>query len=77
MIICKFPCPADSKPLRCCRMCYIIDRKFICETYGVADAKVWVKEQVRLMNEAAEEEDATRDFITTQPVKKRKGHLKK
>lgn len=31
--------------------------KFICETYGVSDAKAWAKEQVRLMNEA-EKEDA-------------------
>ena len=33
--------------------------KFICETYGVSDAKAWAKEQVRLMNEAEQEEDAT------------------
>lgn len=26
--------------------------RFICETYGVTDAKAWAKEQVRLMNEA-------------------------
>lgn len=26
--------------------------KYICETYGVTDAKAWAKEQVRLMNEA-------------------------
>ena len=25
--------------------------KYICETYGVTDAKAWAKEQVRLMNE--------------------------
>ncbi len=31
--------------------------KYICETYGVTDAKAWAKEQVRLMNEA-EQEDA-------------------
>ena len=30
--------------------------KFICETYGVSDAKAWAKEQVRLMNEAEKEE---------------------
>ncbi len=36
--------------------------KFICETYGVADAKAWAKEQVRLMNEAEEEEDASFDI---------------
>lgn len=33
--------------------------KFICETYGVTDAKAWAKEQVRLMNEA-EKEDAAK-----------------
>ena len=33
--------------------------KYICETYGVTDAKVWAKEQVRLMNEA-EKEDAAK-----------------
>ncbi len=32
--------------------------KFICETYGVSDAKAWAKEQVRHMNEA-EMEDAS------------------
>lgn len=33
--------------------------KFICETYGVSDAKAWAKEQVRLMNEA-EKDDAAK-----------------
>ncbi len=33
--------------------------KYICETYGVTDAKAWAKEQVRLMNEAEEEGSAT------------------
>ena len=33
--------------------------KYICETYGVVDAKAWAKEQVRLMNEA-EKEDAAK-----------------
>ncbi len=33
--------------------------KYICETYGVTDAKAWAKEQVRLMNEA-EKEDAAK-----------------
>ena len=33
--------------------------KYICETYGVTDAKAWAREQVRLMNEA-EKEDAAR-----------------
>lgn len=33
--------------------------RFICETYGVADAKAWAKEQVRLMNEAEKEDSAT------------------
>lgn len=32
--------------------------KYICETYGVTDAKAWAKEQVRLMNEAEKEENA-------------------
>lgn len=30
--------------------------KYICETYGVTDAKAWAKEQVRLMNEAEKED---------------------
>ena len=33
--------------------------KYICETYGVTDAKAWAKEQVRLMNEAEKEAAAT------------------
>ncbi len=33
--------------------------KYICETYGVTDAKAWAQEQVRLMNEAEKEDDAT------------------
>ena len=33
--------------------------KYICETYGVTDAKAWAKEQVRLMNEAEKEDTAT------------------
>ena len=32
--------------------------KYICETYGVTDAKAWAKEQVRLMNEAEQEDVA-------------------
>lgn len=32
---------------------------FICETYGVTDAKAWAKEQVRLMNEAERDESAS------------------
>ncbi len=32
--------------------------KYICETYGVTDAKAWAKEQVRLMNEAEKEDHA-------------------
>lgn len=32
--------------------------KYICETYGVTDAKAWAKEQVRLMNEAEKEDYA-------------------
>lgn len=33
--------------------------KYICETYGVTDAKAWAKEQVRLMNETEQEESAS------------------
>lgn len=33
--------------------------KYICDTYGVTDAKAWAKEQVRLMNEAEKEDAAT------------------
>ena len=33
--------------------------KYICETYGVSDAKAWAKEQVRLMNKA-EQDDAAK-----------------
>lgn len=36
--------------------------KVICETYGVADAKAWAKEQVRLMNEAEKEDSAKFNF---------------
>lgn len=32
--------------------------RFICETYGVTDAKAWAREQVRLMNEAEQEDSA-------------------
>lgn len=32
--------------------------KYICETYGVTDAKEWAKEEVRKMNEAEQEEHA-------------------
>ncbi|MBO8456629.1 MAG: transposase, partial [Spirochaetes bacterium] len=32
--------------------------KYICETYGVTDAKAWAKEQVRLMNEAEQQDTA-------------------
>ena len=32
--------------------------RFICETYGVTDAKAWAKEQVRRMNEAEQNENA-------------------
>lgn len=32
--------------------------KYICNTYGVTDAKAWAKEQVRLMNEAEKEDTA-------------------
>lgn len=33
--------------------------KYICETYGVTDAKAWAKEQVRLMNEEEKEDSAS------------------
>lgn len=33
--------------------------KYICETYGVSDAKAWAKEQVRLINKA-EQDDAAK-----------------
>lgn len=36
--------------------------KQICDKYGVADAKAWAKEQIRLMNEA-EKEDAAKFII--------------
>ena len=37
--------------------------KYICETYGVNDAKAWALEQVRLMNEAEAEQKAS--FLIT------------
>lgn len=37
--------------------------KYICQTYGVTDAKAWAKEQVRLMNEAESEEKVS--FLIT------------
>lgn len=37
--------------------------KYICETFGVNDAKAWATEQVRLMNEAEAEEKAS--FLIT------------
>ncbi len=33
--------------------------KYICETYGVSDAKAWAKQQVDLMNQAEQEEAAS------------------
>lgn len=36
--------------------------KYICETFGVTDAKLWAKEEVRKMNEAEKEETATFDI---------------
>lgn len=41
--------------------------KYICNTYGVTDAKAWAKEQVRLMNEAESEEKAS-FLITLDPT---------
>lgn len=37
--------------------------RFICETYGVTDAKAWAKEQVRLMNEAELNDAATYTIV--------------
>ena len=31
--------------------------KFICETYGVTDAKAWAREQVRMMGEEEKEDE--------------------
>lgn len=36
--------------------------KFICETYGVSDAKAWAKEQIRIMNQEEKEESPSFDF---------------
>lgn len=36
--------------------------KYICETYGVSDAKGWAKEQVQKMNDAEKEENPTFDI---------------
>lgn len=36
--------------------------KYICETYGVSDAKAWAKNEVRKMNEAEKEEIPTFDI---------------
>ncbi|RHV83585.1 hypothetical protein DXA96_19950 [Lachnospiraceae bacterium OF09-33XD] len=33
--------------------------RFICEIYGVTDPKAWAKVQVRLMNDAEKDDDAT------------------
>ena len=42
--------------------------KYICETYGVTDAKAWAKEQVALMNQAEKEESSpvTMNFFPLQ-----------
>ena len=37
---------------------HLDSEKYICEKYGVTDAKAWAKEQVRLMNEAEKEDSA-------------------
>ena len=44
--------------------------KYICETYGVTDAKAWAKEQVALMNQAELEETApvTMEFFPTRDI---------
>lgn len=44
--------------------------KYICETYGVTDAKAWAKEQVALMNQAEKEETApvTMEFFPSRSI---------
>lgn len=44
--------------------------KYICETYGVTDAKAWAKEQVALMNLAEKEEvsPVTMDFFPSRDI---------
>lgn len=44
--------------------------KYICETYGVTDAKAWAKEQVSLMNQAEKEETlpVTMDFFPSRDI---------
>ena len=44
--------------------------KYICETYGVTDAKAWAKEQVSLMNQAEKEEalPVTMDFFPSRDI---------
>lgn len=44
--------------------------KYICETYGVTDAKAWAKEQVELMNQAEKDESApiTMDFFPSNDI---------
>lgn len=37
--------------------------KYICETYGVTDAKAWAKEQVALMNQAEQEGSASVSIV--------------
>ena len=36
--------------------------KFICETYGVTDAKAWAKEQVLIMDQEEKEEEPSFEF---------------
>ena len=44
--------------------------KYICETYGVTDAKAWAKEQVSLMNQAEKEDTlpVTMDFFPSRDI---------
>ena len=44
--------------------------KYICETYGVTDAKAWAKEQVALMNQAEKEETSpvTMEFFPSRDI---------
>lgn len=36
--------------------------KYICETYGVSDAKTWAQEQVELMRQAEQDENPSFDI---------------
>jgi len=42
--------------------------RFICETYGVSDAKSWALEQIRIMNEAESEENPSFNIVLSSDV---------